>query len=168
MPTRWRTRRAIRSFEAGRRMQRVAPQLLSLSSESQSMRALYGIDQPRPTISEGNVCWPADYAKRGFATCRSRMADNTPIRVGSALELAEACGSCPGVDLPIAGCSPTSNSGSARRHDRLVGGRVWTDSLCRKERHRRDHNPTGFTVCCGGRLSTGCRHGRPMSWSSGR
>ena len=148
----------IESFETAFRMQTEAPEVMSIDGESEAMKKLYGLDDPK-SENFGRQCLMARrFAESGvrFIQCThsykwDQHVDLQRLHTKNAKE----------VDQPIAGLIKDLKS-RGMLDDTLVlwGGEFGRTPMAEGRRNGRDHNPHGFTMfMAGGGVKPGFSYG---------
>jgi hypothetical protein len=158
----------IQSFEMAFRMQTAAPEAMDLSQEPESMRKLYGLDDPA-TENFGRECLLARrFAERGVRFIQVSHAHTLPfnneqwdqhthLKKGHEINVKQ-------IDKPITGLL-TDLKKRGLLDDTLV---LWGGEFGRtptvqvgKAEVGRDHHPEGFTMwLAGGGVKAGFRYGK--------
>ena len=149
---------AIKSFELAFRMQGEVPELMDLSSESQSTLDAYGIGSGRPTARFGQQCLMA----RRMAQAGIRFIELTsPVGWDHHFLLQQTLPeACLATDQPIAALLKDLKQ-TGMLDDTLV---IWAGEFGRtpyvQSGTGRDHNHKGYTLwMAGGGVKAGHRHG---------
>lgn len=146
----------IESFELGFRMQAEMPQLLSLDSESEATKKLYGIGQQR-TDEFGRKCLLA----RRMVEAGVRFVEVTHGNWDQHFNLKTALeGNCESIDTPAAGLLADLEARGMLK-DTLV---IWSGEFGRTPHAQgndgRDHNNQAFSCwMAGGGIRGGMNHG---------
>ncbi len=147
----------IESFELAFRMQTVAPHVLDIERESQSTKALYGIDDAA-TESFGRKCLLARrFAEAGvrFVQCSHPYWDQHADLREQHNKLAHAC------DKPIAGLLQDLKSRGLLQDTLVIWGGEFGRTPTAQGLDGRDHNPHGFTwFMAGAGLKPGFSYGQ--------
>lgn len=143
----------IESYELAYRMQRAAPDAVDLSRESQSTKALYGMDEKETAKFGANCLLARRLVERGVRFVEAYCGSGIAWDAHSNLETNHTKW-CKISDKPIAGLL-TDLKARGMLEDTLVvwGGEfgrtpfIDTNSLSiTPEHYGRDHNPWGFTM----------------------
>jgi hypothetical protein len=147
----------IGSFELAFRMQMQAPAAFDIGDEPESVRRLYGLDQPH-TEGFGRQCLIARrLVERGVRFVQLHTESNWDHHTGIRTALPECCA---GIDRPVAGLLKDLK-GRGLLDDTLViwGGEFGRSPVAQKG-DGRDHHPYGFTMwLAGGGIKGGTVHG---------
>ena len=151
----------IASFELAFRMQTSAPDLLDISDESQSTRALYGLDDDA-TSEFGYRCLLArKFSEAGVRFVQASHGSDYKWDHHGGLRRG-ITGSAKEVDRPVAALIRDLKD-RGLLDDTLVlwGGEFGRTPCCQGDRRDgRDHNPDGFTMfMAGGGTQPGISHG---------
>jgi hypothetical protein len=142
----------VESFELAWRLQMNAPDVLDLSRESATTRALYGIDE-KPTDDFGRQCLMARrLAEAGVRFIQVTYGDSTANpRWDQHSNLPKHADHAAAVDKPVAGLL-MDLAQRGLLEDTLVwwGGEFGRTPYAEKNGTGRDHNPKAFTVWLAG------------------
>ncbi|MFN3652239.1 MAG: DUF1501 domain-containing protein [Armatimonadota bacterium] len=147
----------IESFELAFRLQSAAPELQDLSGESEAIRKLYGMDQPK-TRQFGHQCLMARrFLERGVrfvqVTHSYKWDQHEALRRDHASNAAE-------VDQPIAGLLTDLKSRGLLEDTLVLWGGEFGRTPTAQGADGRDHNPEGFTMwLAGAGVKPGLRFG---------
>ena len=147
----------IESFELAFRMQMQAPGVFDIGSEPESVRRLYGLDQPG-TEGFGRQCLIARrLVERGVRFVQLHTESNWDHHTGIRTEL-PAC--CAGLDWPVAGLLKDLKSRGLLEDTLVIWGGEFGRSPVAQKGDGRDHHPYGFTMwLAGGGVKGGVVHG---------
>jgi hypothetical protein len=147
----------IESFELAFRMQVQAPGAFDLGSEPESVRRLYGLDQPH-TEGFGRQCLIARrLVERGVRFVQLHTESNWDHHTGIRTELPSCCA---GMDLPVAGLLKDLKSRGLLEDTLVFWGGEFGRSPVAQKGDGRDHHPYGFTMwLAGGGVKGGIVHG---------
>ncbi|MEM7012495.1 MAG: DUF1501 domain-containing protein, partial [Verrucomicrobiota bacterium] len=143
----------IRSYELAFKMQGIAPDLIDISSEPESTKALYGMDQKETT----------DFGHRCLLARRFCEAGVRYIQVSTPYVWDQHGGLVKGhtknalsVDKPISGLLTDLKRRGMLEDTLIVWGTEFGRTPVAQGKDGRDHNPAGFTVWLSG---AGVKHG---------
>jgi hypothetical protein len=147
----------IRSYEMAARMQGIAPDLIDISNESKSTRALYGMDRKETT----------DFGHRCLLARRFCEAGVRYIQVSTPYIWDQHGGLVKGhtknalaVDKPISGLLDDLKQRGLLEDTLIVWGTEFGRTPVVQGKDGRDHNPAGFTVWLSGAgVKSGYSHG---------
>jgi hypothetical protein len=147
----------IESFELAFRMQMRAPGVFDLGSEPESVRRLYGLDQPH-TQGFGQQCLIARrLIERGVRFVQLHTESNWDHHTGIRTELPSCCA---GLDRPVAGLLKDLKSRGLLDDTLVLWGGEFGRSPVAQKGDGRDHHPYGFTMwLAGGGVKGGVVHG---------
>ena len=157
---------AISSYELAYRMQSHAPDLMDISSESQSMLESYGIGQ-EPTDNFGRQCLMARrFAEAGVRYIQVSYSDNaaTPMwDQHSKLHRHEQHAAA--TDKPVAALLNDLKQRGLLEDTLIWWGGEFGRTPFSQNNDGRDHNPRGFTVwLAGGGVKPGITYGETDEW----
>ncbi len=147
----------IESFELAFRMQMQAPGVFDIGSEPESVRRLYGLDQPR-TERFGRQCLIARrLVERGVRFVQLHTESNWDHHTGIRTELPNCCA---GLDRPVAGLLKDLKARGLLEDTLVIWGGEFGRSPVAQKGDGRDHHPYGFTMwLAGGGVKGGHVHG---------
>jgi hypothetical protein len=149
------------SFELAQRMQHVAPDLLDLSSEPASMRALYGLDE-EPTDEFARQCLLARrLTEAGVRFVQINYGDESPNpRWDQHADMPQHAKHARATDKPVAGLIRDLKARGLLEDTLVWWGGEFGRTPFAQGKDGRDHNPRGFTVwLAGGGVKAGHTHG---------
>jgi hypothetical protein len=139
----------IQSYELAYRMQSAAPEAVSLSSETDETKALYGLDQ-RETAEFGTRCLLARrLIERGVRFVQLYSGDVTGWDAHEDVEKNHAA-MCARTDRPIAGLLCDLKRRGLLESTLVIWGGEFGRMPMSEQGKGRDHNPHGFTVWMAG------------------
>jgi hypothetical protein len=150
----------IHSFEMAFRMQSTIPQIQDISGESDSVHALYGLDD-KTTRNFGHQCLLARrFAEAGVRFIQVTHSDSqvqwdqhADLKVGHEKNSLE-------VDRPIAGLITDLKQRGLLDDTLVLWGGEFGRTPVAEGSNGRDHNPEGFTMwLAGGGVKSGIRYG---------
>ncbi|HZW31082.1 MAG TPA: DUF1501 domain-containing protein, partial [Isosphaeraceae bacterium] len=137
----------IESFELAFRMQMQAPGVFDIGSEPESVRRLYGLDQPR-TERFGRQCLIARrLVERGVRFVQLHTESNWDHHTGIRTELPNCCA---GLDRPVAGLLKDLKARGLLEDTLVIWGGEFGRSPVAQKGDGRDHHPYGFTMWLAG------------------
>src|SRR5579883_2789298 len=147
----------IESFELAFRMQMQAPGVFDIGSEPESVRRLYGLDQPR-TERFGRQCLIARrLVERGVRFVQLHTESNWDHHTGIRTALPDCCA---GIDRPVAGLLKDLKARGLLEDTLVIWGGEFGRSPVAQKGDGRDHHPYGFTMwLAGGGIKGGTVHG---------
>lgn len=147
----------IASFELAFRMQMEAPEAFDVSTESEAVKRLYGLQQPH-SAAFGTQCLIARrLVERGVRFVQLHGEANWDHHTGLTSAL-PAC--CAGVDAPIAGLLKDLKERGLLDETLVVWGGEFGRSPVAQKGDGRDHHPYGFTMwMAGGGVRGGLAYG---------
>jgi hypothetical protein len=147
----------IESFELAFRMQMQAPEVFDIGTEPDSVRRLYGLDQPR-TEPFGKQCLIARrLVERGVRFVQLHTETNWDHHTGIRTELPTCCA---GMDQPVAGLLKDLKARGLLEDTLVIWGGEFGRSPVAQKGDGRDHHPYGFTMwLAGGGVQGGMVHG---------
>jgi hypothetical protein len=153
----------IESFELAFRMQTAAPEALDTNSESESIKRLYGIGNPRCDHFARQCLMARRLVERGvrFVQIYSGGEENERSWDGHQNIVANHTGFAGETDLPIAGLLEDLQQRGLLEETLVVwGGEFGRLPLVQRGGTGRDHNPHAFTVwLAGAGVKPGVSHG---------
>lgn len=157
----------IASYELAARMQSTAPELFDLTTEDESTRKLYGLDN-KVTEAYGRRCLLARrLCEAGVRYIQVNYGDDSANPAWDQhSNLPKHADHAAAVDLPIAGLL-TDLAQRGLLEDTLIwwGGEFGRQPYAEKNGTGRDHNPGGFTMwLAGGGLKPGFAYGATDEW----
>jgi arylsulfatase A-like enzyme len=134
-----------------------APGVFDLGSEPESIRRLYGLDQPH-TEGFGRQCLIARrLVERGVRFVQLHTESNWDHHTGIRTELPNCCA---GLDWPVAGLLKDLKSRGLLEDTLMIWGGEFGRSPVAQKGDGRDHHPYGFTMwLAGGGVKGGHVHG---------
>jgi arylsulfatase A-like enzyme len=134
-----------------------APEVFDIGTEPESVRRLYGLDQPR-TEPFGKQCLIARrLVERGVRFVQLHTESNWDHHTGIRTEL-PAC--CAGLDQPVAGLLKDLKARGLFDETLVIWGGEFGRSPVAQKGDGRDHHPYGFTMwLAGGGVQGGMVHG---------
>ena len=151
----------VRSFELAYRMQRHAPELMDLSSETAATKQMYGMDQ-KETEDFGRQCLLARrMAEAGVRYIQLNYGDNTSNpRWDQHSKIRDHAIHARATDKPVAGLIADLHARGLLEDTLLWWGGEFGRNPFSQNSDGRDHNPKGFThFLCGGGVKSGYSHG---------
>jgi len=151
----------LASFDLAERMQRVAPEVLDLSTESAATRALYGVDEG-PTDDYGRQCLLARrMCEAGVRFVQVNYADESPNpRWDQHSNMPAHAKHALATDKPVAGLIQDLAARGLLEDTLVWWGGEFGRTPFAQGKDGRDHNPRGFTVwLAGGGVKEGFAHG---------
>jgi arylsulfatase A-like enzyme len=149
------------SFELAQRMQHVAPDVLDLSSEPTSIRALYGLDE-EPTDEFARQCLLARrLTEAGVRFVQINYGDESPNpRWDQHSDMPQHAKHARATDKPVAGLIRDLKARGLLEDTLVWWGGEFGRTPFAQGKDGRDHNPRGFTVwLAGGGVKAGHTHG---------
>ena len=150
----------INSYELAFRMQAEAPDAVDLSKESDSTKALYGMDR-QPTANFGRMCLLARrLVERGVRFVQLYHGAGSKWDAHAGIEKNHTQNFA-ATDLPVAGLLKDLKSRGLLEETLVVWGGEFGRTPMSEDGDGRDHNPTGFTLwMAGGGVQGGQTIGR--------
>jgi hypothetical protein len=139
----------ISSYELAYRMQTAAPEAVDISSESETTKKLYGLDDPKTMVTGSNCLLARRLVERGvrFVQVYSGSGSGWDAHGDVEDNHSKMCRSC---DKPIAGLLADLKSRGLLDETLVVWGGEFGRTPFNENGKGRDHNPWGFTMWMAG------------------
>ncbi len=139
----------IKSYELAFRMQAEAPEAVDLTSETQTTRDLYGMEQ-KETADFGRNCLLARrMVERGVRFVQLYHGTGSKWDAHSKIE-SNHSGLCRAMDKPVAGLLIDLKQRGLLKDTLVIWGGEFGRTPMSEKGDGRDHNPTGFTMWMAG------------------
>jgi hypothetical protein len=147
----------IQSFELAFRMQMEAPDAFKLDAEPETVRHLYGIDEPRSEAFGKQCLLARRLVERGVRFVQLISPVNWDHHTGIKTELPANCAA---TDRPVAGLLKDLKARGLLQDTLVVWGGEFGRTPVAQKGDGRDHHPFGFTMwLAGGGVKGGLVHG---------
>ena len=149
----------LNSYELAYRMQTSAPEAVNFSEESESVKKLYGLDEPITAKFGSNCLLARRLVERGVRFVQLYMGSGSKWDAHSKVEGNHAR-YCRESDRPIAGLLKDLKRRGLMDSTLVVWGGEFGRTPMSESGDGRDHNPFGFTMwLAGGGVKGGVAHG---------
>jgi len=139
----------IQSYELAYRMQSEAPEAMDLESESESMKALYGLDQEHTQVFGRQCLMARRLVERGVRFVQLYHGAGSKWDSHSGMEKNHGR-LCSNVDQPIVGLIKDLKQRGLLDETLVIWGGEFGRTPMSEKGDGRDHNPTGFTMWMAG------------------
>lgn len=139
----------ILSYELAFRMQAEAPTAIDLASESQSMRSLYGLDDPKTEAMGRNCLLARRLVERGVRFVQIYHGAGNKWDAHSGIERNHS-EMCRAMDKPVAALLQDLKARGLLDQTLVLWGGEFGRTPMSEKGDGRDHNPTGFTMWLAG------------------
>jgi len=139
----------IRSYELAYRMQSVAPEAVALEQESESTKALYGMEDKESEVFGRNCLLARRLVERGVRFVQLYHGAGSKWDAHSGIEENHAK-LCHQVDQPIVGLIEDLKQRGLLDETLVIWGGEFGRTPMSEKGTGRDHNPTGFTMYMAG------------------
>jgi len=139
----------IRSYELAARMQAEAPEAVDLGAEPESIRQLYGMDQPHSEVFGRNCLLARRLVERGVRFVQLYHGAGSKWDSHDKIEPNHSK-LCASVDQPITGLITDLKQRGLLEDTLVIWGGEFGRTPMSEKGDGRDHNPTGFTMWMAG------------------
>ena len=139
----------IRAYELAFRMQAEAPEAVDLKGESEAIKKLYGIDDPKTEVMGRNCLLARRLVERGVRFVQLYHGSGSKWDAHDKIEQnhTKYCGE---QDKPVAGLLRDLKSRGLLDETLVIWGGEFGRTPMSEKGDGRDHNPTGFTMWMAG------------------
>ena len=139
----------IRAYELAFRMQAEAPEAVDLKGESEAIKKLYGIDDPKTEVMGRNCLLARRLVERGVRFVQLYHGSGSKWDAHAKIEEnhTKYCGE---QDKPVAGLLRDLKSRGLLDETLVIWGGEFGRTPMSEKGDGRDHNPTGFTMWMAG------------------
>ena len=139
----------IRAYELAFRMQAEAPEAVDLKGESEAIKKLYGIDDPKTEVMGRNCLLARRLVERGVRFVQLYHGSGSKWDAHDKIE-ANHTKYCGEQDKPVAGLLRDLKSRGLLDETLVIWGGEFGRTPMSEKGDGRDHNPTGFTLWMAG------------------
>jgi len=139
----------IRAYELAFRMQAEAPEAVDLKGESEAIKKLYGIDDPKTEVMGRNCLLARRLVERGVRFVQLYHGSGSKWDAHDKIE-ANHTKYCAEQDKPVAGLLRDLKSRGLLDETLVIWGGEFGRTPMSEKGDGRDHNPTGFTMWMAG------------------
>jgi hypothetical protein len=139
----------IRAYELAFRMQSEAPEAVDLKGESEAIKKLYGIDDPKTEVMGRNCLLARRLVERGVRFVQLYHGSGSKWDAHDKIE-ANHTKYCAEQDKPVAGLLRDLKSRGLLDETLVIWGGEFGRTPMSEKGDGRDHNPTGFTMWMAG------------------
>ncbi len=139
----------IRAYELAFRMQAEAPEAVDLKGESEAIKKLYGIDDPKTEVMGRNCLLARRLVERGVRFVQLYHGSGSKWDAHDKIE-ANHTKYCGEQDKPVAGLLRDLKSRGLLDETLVIWGGEFGRTPMSEKGDGRDHNPTGFTMWMAG------------------
>ncbi len=139
----------IRAYELAFRMQAEAPEAVDLKGESEAIKKLYGIDDPKTEVMGRNCLLARRLVERGVRFVQLYHGSGSKWDAHDKIE-ANHTKYCGEQDKPVAGLLRDLKARGLLDETLVIWGGEFGRTPMSEKGDGRDHNPTGFTMWMAG------------------